>query len=249
MEVARRPEVHVVSPCPQLLRHCDKLLQGLGYGVCAYPDGAGFAAYGIRGRPQCLVLDYDLADHSAFDVQRRAQNAAPRIPVVGVSAASSVVTAVRAMKEGAIDFLDLPLDEAGLAQAVARAIHVADGWRASDGRRMRARALLGRLTPRERAVFSLVLDGKLNKQIADCLDSREATVKVHRSRLMRKLEVRSLVELLRFGSDLDADLAPDAAAARPAGTDHGRIQVVTPLRDVRAASPRKAHLEVVGNAA
>lgn len=197
-----RRTIHIVSGNVLVCRELERLLRALGHAVDCFASAGNFLANGLPERPHCAVLDCDLPEDCVPSLQKIAQGQDVRIPVVVVAIDADVATAVRAMKAGAIDFLTLPVASDDLADAVARAALVADRWRGDEARRVRARALVERLTPRERAVFELLLEGKLNKQIAGALDSREATVKVHRSRLVRKLEVRSLAELLELGRHL-----------------------------------------------
>jgi len=149
------------------------------------------------------------------------------------------------MKAGAIDVLTRPLRTGDLLQAVETAHAKCLEWQGAHLLQLQARELYARLTPRERQVLVLVLLGRRNKQIADVLESQESTVKVHRSRLMRKLEARTLAELLRIGQQLglvpvarnspgDADFrmlampAANDAAARPRGIVRSR-QPVLPM--------------------
>ena len=127
------------------------------------------------------------------------------VPIIFISADGDVPMAVRAMKAGAIDFLTKPVTEAALMAAVERALAKADERRTVRVRRAWAHELFDRLTPREREVFLHLLAGKRNKQIAGALASREATIKVHRSRLMRKLESRTLTELMHIGRELELE--------------------------------------------
>ncbi|MFO1413868.1 MAG: LuxR C-terminal-related transcriptional regulator [Burkholderiales bacterium] len=228
---SRTGTVHIVSADPRGRRLLRQMLYALGHAVRSFADAESFRDQGLGLRPDCVVLDSALPGEAALELQRLAQQAPVRMPVVFVAGAqASVTTAVQAMKRGAIDFLCGDVTSSDLSSAVDAAIAVADRWQAEDVRRIRAQALAGRLTPRERAVFALVLEGKLNKQIAAQLDSQEATVKVHRSRLMRKLEVRTLAELL----DLGRALGQEHVAACL------HLQVVSP--DVRAVRSPAAYI-------
>jgi FixJ family two-component response regulator len=188
------------------------------------------------------VIDEGLPDGAATELQRFAQDAERRIPVVCIAAQATAALAVRAMKAGAVDYLCLPVVTEDLAQAIATAVDVGRRWREEDSRRSRARALVARLTPREQSVFALVLDGMLNKQIACCLGSSEATVKVHRSRLMRKLEVRSLVELIRLGQELEGPAVPAGLVASGV-TPQTPSPKLTPPRAGTRLAPRAAKHE------
>lgn len=236
----RQGIVHLVSADCRARRLARLAVRRLGYRVQSFAGARAFLAQGLVQQPDCLVLDCALPDDAAPDVQWAAQHAPVRIPVVLMGdAKTSVYIAVQAMKSGAVDFLCAPVATAELEAAIASAVAVAGVWRAEDMRRTRANVLAARLTPRERAVFALVLEGRLNKQIAADLDSQEATIKVHRSRLMRKLEVRSLAELLAFGRELDCEVlcadprhrAAPSAPRRTSVTFHGTLHVPAKRHD------------------
>lgn len=204
---ARKSSVHVVSADRRARRLSRLAVRAFGYSVQSFASSRDFLTRGMLLQPDCVLVDSALPGNAAPAVQWTAQHAPVRIPVILIGdAGTSVAIAVQAMKSGAVDFLCAPVPAADLEAAIRSAVAVAGIWRAEDMRRTRANVLASRLTPRERAVFALVLKGRLNKQIAADLDSQEATVKVHRSRLMRKLEVRSLAELLALGRELDCDV-------------------------------------------
>ncbi len=183
------------------------LLSEVGYEVRSFASAAALLACGSLDRPGCLLLDVCTTDQSAFDLQRVIQNGNSKVPVIFMTGNGDVAMAVRAMKAGAIDFLIKPLSRSDLLAAIARALAKCDELRGAHWRQLRARELIASLTPREREVFYLVVMGKRNKEIASTLGSQEATVKVHRSRVMRKLGTRSFAELMRFG--LQYDLVPN----------------------------------------
>jgi len=246
---ARSGSVHVVSADRRARRLARSVIRGLGYSVQSFASGSDFLSQGVALHPDCVLLDSGLPGNAAPGVQWVAQHAAVRIPVVLIGdARTSVAIAVQAMKSGAVDFLCAPMPTSDLEAAVASAIAVASVWRAEDMRRKRASVLADRLTPRERAVFALVLEGKLNKQIAAALDSQEATVKVHRSRLMRKLEVRSLAELLALGREFDRDMLHAELRHRvvPLEVGSGRVPI---LRGALRSPGRRDYRDDAGKAA
>jgi FixJ family two-component response regulator len=120
------------------------------------------------------------------------------MPVVFLAAHGDVPSTVHAMKAGAIDFLVKPVDEQQLFDAINRALNRADGLRRASDRVSEAKERFGRLTTREREVCELVASGLLNRQIASELGTSEKTVKIHRRRVMQKLEVTSIAELVRL---------------------------------------------------
>jgi FixJ family two-component response regulator len=167
------------------------------------------------------VLDLLLPDLSGLELQDQLARAGHTQPIVFLSGHGSVPASVRAMKKGALDFLTKPVDEADLLAAIGQAIA-----RHEEGRAARAAAaegweLVARLTPRERTVMDLVVAGLLNKQIASELGISEATVKVHRGRVMRKLGVTSVADLVRLAAQ--ATGSPEGPPPHP---DAGRTTKV-----------------------
>ena len=146
--------------------------------------------------PACLVVDLRMPELSGLDVQDRIALEAIPMPIVFFSGASDVAATARAMRRGALDFLVKPVDDTTLVETVSRALKVAvENWR----RRLELEEIdrrLARLTKRERQVCDLVAQGLLNKQIAGALGASEKTVKVHRGRVMNKLEVDSVASLV-----------------------------------------------------
>jgi FixJ family two-component response regulator len=148
------------------------------------------------------VLDLRLPGPSGLDLQERLTSADIALPVVFVSGHGDVPKTARAMKAGAIDFLVKPIDVPVLLEVVERALAKDAENRTLRARRRDARMRYERLTPREREVFAHVISGQLNKQIAFDLGTTEHTVKVHRHRVLEKLEARSIADLVRLAADL-----------------------------------------------
>lgn len=209
--------VHIVDGAAAHRKWLTRLLAELGYRVESFTSAAAFLAESPIVRPCCLLLDVTLHDESGLMLQHHLRQAGAGIPIVFMTADGDIALGVRAMKAGAIDVLAKPLRTAELLAAIESAHAKSREWQGAQLMELRARELHARLTPREREVLALVLRGRRNKQIADVLESQESTVKVHRSRLMRKLEARTLAELLRLGQQLN--LTPDAPVARNAPRD------------------------------
>jgi FixJ family two-component response regulator len=188
------------------VRHCERVeraLDGMGWNVQRFADVRALTDFAGRRGPACVVLELDLPHVGGLAAQAEIRQRLPHAAVVFVAERGDVWACVQAMRGGAIDFLQKPLDLRALREAVAYAETVSrERWRLRLDE-ARAHERLARLTRRERAVLDLVIAGLRNKQIAHELESREATVKVHRSRLMRKLGARSLPDLLRFGRLLE----------------------------------------------
>ena len=174
-----------------------------GYRVQSYDSAREFLARPHSGEgPQCLILDIRMPGVDGLALQTSLRDTGWTIPVIFATGFGDVASSVRAMKIGAVDFLQKPIDEAELLAAVQRGV-------ALDAELRRVGALVGalttrvdRLTPRERQVFRLVVTGMLNKQIAGRLGTCERTIKVHRARIMRKMEAGSVAELVRMADRL-----------------------------------------------
>jgi FixJ family two-component response regulator len=146
----------------------------------------------------CLVLDVRLPDLSGLEVQEKLAEKGLDIPVVVITGHADVPVAIRAMKAGAVDFIEKPYSNEMLLDRVRDAIDASQQQGHSKPELERARQLVARLTPREREVMELVCRGRLNKQIASDLGLSHKTIEVHRANLMEKMEVASLAELVRL---------------------------------------------------
>ena len=153
--------------------------------------------------PACVLLDFLLPDVSGLEIQRRLKKD-PTLPVIFLTGNGSVPVSVQAMKQGAFEFLLKPVDVTLLLDTVRRALaHSADAL-GQRQQQAQSRSLFAALTSRERQVASLVADGLLNRQIAATLGISEKTVKIHRGRVMHKLKIHSVPQLIRL-LDLIAD--------------------------------------------
>jgi len=196
--------VFVVDDDDSVRKALTRLLGGAGYRVDPYRSARDFLARAnqLPEGPACVILDLCMPDVSGLELQTLLQAANVPLPVLFATAHGDVPSSVRAMKGGAVDFLTKPIEEAELFAAVRRAL-------AMDDERRRARAAqaalggrLARLTPREHQVLSLVVTGMLNKQIAGRLGTSERTIKVHRARVMQKMEATSVADLVRIADRL-----------------------------------------------
>ena len=209
--------VYIVDEAAAHRKSLTRILAERGCRVKSFASASAFLAESPIVRPCCLLLDVSLRDESGFKLLFHLQQAGAGVPIVFMTADGDIALGVRAMKAGAIDVLTKPPGIGDLLSAVETAHAKSREWQGARLMQLQARELYARLTPREREVFALVLHGRRNKQIADALESQESTVKVHRSRLMRKLEARTLAELLQIGQQLG--LTPDAPVARNSPRD------------------------------
>ena len=188
----------VVDDDRSVLKSLSRLLRTKGYEVRAYLSGREFLDQHDPDVPGCAILDMAMPGMSGLEIQRElAANDANR-PVVFLSGSAEVPASVKAMKEGAVDFLTKPAKAQDLLQAIAVACDRQLKAREQKGELDNLQARIANLTPREREVLDGVVSGLLNKQIAGRLGISLKTVKLHRSRMMHKMNVRSVADLVRI---------------------------------------------------
>jgi FixJ family two-component response regulator len=221
--------VHVVDDDTSVRKGLSRILSALGHTVECWADGSSFFQAPESSAPSCALVDACLAGSSGLDVITALCNRRIDIPVIFITGHPEIRICVHAMKAGAVDFLMKPLRKDELARAISSAHLLSVNRQHARDEAQRSERLLASLTVRERQVLGLVLEGRRNKEIAATLDSQEATVKVHRSRLMRKLGARSVPDLVRIGETgnltglLLRDREPADAISRPTerGTRRG----------------------------
>jgi FixJ family two-component response regulator len=197
-----QPIVAVVDDDPNVREALQGLLQSVGLHVEAFGDVQEFVRAAHPGRFGCLILDVRLPGQSGLDFQDDLVKANVRLPVIFISAHADVPMSVRAMKAGAVEFLTKPVRHQDLLDAIQRAIGRYQANRESDRADLGLRAGFESLTARERGVMTLVVAGHLNKQIAIEIGITEATVKLHRGQVMRKMQAKSLPDLVRMADKL-----------------------------------------------
>jgi FixJ family two-component response regulator len=196
--------VAVIDDDPDICEALRGLLRSVGLGVELFGSVQEFlgAARARPDHPGCLILDVRLPGRSGLDLQDELAKANLHLPVIFISGHADVPMSVRAMKAGAVEFLTKPIRDQDLLDAIQLAIAKGRARRDDERTLARLQADLDTLTPREREVMTLVVAGRLNKQIAAELRLSEATVKVHRGQVMRKMRARSLAELVRTADKL-----------------------------------------------
>jgi FixJ family two-component response regulator len=179
-----------------------RLIRSVGLQVELFGSAQEFLQGKRPEVPSCLILDIRLPGMSGLDFQRQLTEASIRIPIIFITAHGDIPMSVRAMKAGAVEFLTKPFRDQDLLDAVHHALEGDRARRQQEAETAALRARLELLTPREREVLPLLVSGLLNKQIAAEIGTTEATVKVHRSQLMRKMGADSLADLVRMAERL-----------------------------------------------
>jgi FixJ family two-component response regulator len=184
-----------------------RLLGSLGLDTQQFASISDFLASDLPDGPTCLVLDVRLPGQSGLDFQRDLAAANRELPIIFITGHGDIPMSVRAMKGGAIEFLTKPFRDQDLIDAIQLGLSRDRARRESEQALAGIKERFGSLTPREREIMIQVARGRLSKQIAGDIGIAEPTVKVHRSRLMRKMKARSLPELSRMADKLM--LVPD----------------------------------------
>ena len=189
--------VHVVDDDASFRTAIERRLKKAGYEVATYPS----AQHLLDRLPSeselgCILLDVRIPGLSGPELQGRLSELGSTLPIVFLTGYPDVSTTVRTIKAGAEDFLTKPVSSDELLHAIERAIARHEAARGLKSRLDIVRAHIAKLTPREREVFELVIRGKTNKQVANALGATERTIKAHRQRVMEKMQVQSLAELV-----------------------------------------------------
>jgi FixJ family two-component response regulator len=192
------PTVFVVDDYAPVRSAVSRLLRAAGFAVVTFASPQEFLAQYDPHIPGCLVLDLDMPAVNGLELQRILARKATALPIIFLTGRGDIPKSVQAMKHGASDFLTKPVNDEDLLAAIRVAIEKDRALRREQTDLSEIRARLSTLTPREREVLEHVVIGKLNKQIACDLGTVEQTVKVHRARVMQKLGVQSVAELVRL---------------------------------------------------
>lgn len=192
------PVVHVVDDDAAVRESVALMLGRHGYRTETYPDAEALLAALAQLAPGCLVVDLRMPGMDGLALQQELLRRGCLLPTIMVTGHAAVAEAVRAMKAGAVDFLEKPYGEAALLGAVRAALARLEQGSQGEARRLQAAARLALLSPREREVLQALAEGQANKAIAASLGISPRTVEIHRARLMEKLGSRSLAEVLRI---------------------------------------------------
>ena len=189
--------VCVVDDDQSVRRGLRRLFKSAGYAAETFASAEDYLAREIFEGPICLVLDVRMPGLNGLGLQEALETRGACEQIVFITGHGDVPTATRAMKSGAVDFLTKPFDGEELIEAVKRALERGEEQLRNRGERQAARGRVDKLTPREFEVLRFVVMGLLNKQIASELHTAEKTIKVHRGRVMQKLGVTSVPDLVR----------------------------------------------------
>ena len=203
------PIVFVVEDDASMREALTDLITSVGLSVEAFKSAREFLEHRRRDAPACLVLDVRLPGLSGLDLQRELVRTEAPIPIIFITGHGDIPMSVRAIKEGAVEFLAKPFRDQDLLDAIQQALEIDRAARQERSLVADMRRRYESLTNREREVMRLVVSGLLNKQIAGELGSSEVTVKMHRGQVMRKMKAQSIVELLRMSEKIGITSEPE----------------------------------------
>jgi FixJ family two-component response regulator len=200
----------LVDDDPAVLRSITRLLNAAGYKTKSFSSPQEFLSSHDPAVPGCAIIDLVMSELDGLHLQQALIEAGSQRPIIFLTGKGDISTSVRAMKAGAVDFLTKPVKREALFSAVMRAVNVDAVSRQKRDETKSIGDRLATLTNREREVLEYVIAGRLNKQIAASLGTVEKTVKVHRGRMMSKLGVKSVADLVRLADK--AGITPARAA-------------------------------------
>ena len=202
MKSAGTPTVFIIDDDRGMRQAIHDLVESIGLRAESFATGEEFLGTKHIGRPSCLVLDVRLPQMSGLDFQRRLAKSGLRIPIIFVTAHGDIPMSVKALKSGAVEFLTKPFRDQDLLDAIQQALERDDIAQKEQAEVADLQKRHQALTLREREVMTLVVSGRLNKQIASEIGTSEATVKVHRGNVMHKMQAASVVDLVRMADKL-----------------------------------------------
>ena len=202
------PVVFIVDDDLSMREALMDLFRSMKFEAQAFESAAALTDVTNFDRPGCIVLDVRLPGLSGLDFQAQLERLGSKMPIVFMTGFGDIPMSVRAMKAGAVDFLTKPFKDQDILDAVAAAMERDAQRRRQHAQSEAIASLAGHLTPREREVMKAVVTGLMNKQIAHELGISEVTVKLHRGNVMRKMEARSVAELVRKAEVLGERIPP-----------------------------------------
>lgn len=204
------PTIYVVDDDLSVRKGLRRLLRASGYGVEIFESALEFLRMTTEiSSPACLVLDVKMPDMSGIELQEKLQEREYSLPIVFITGHGDIPMSVKAIKTGAINFLTKPFEEKDLLISIKEALEKDVIIRSAISESEKIGKLVDSLTPREYEILTYVITGMLNKQIAYSLDISEKTVKVHRGRVMEKLMVNSVADLVRLAENAGIEPAQE----------------------------------------
>ena len=204
VSIERPGVVHIVDDDARFRTAIGRALSAAGHAPRLYGSAAEYLAVDDSEGPACLIVDLRMPGTNGLDLQEALARRGDSHPVIFLSAHGDIPSTVRAMRNGALDFLTKPVPTAVLLEAIGRALEQDIERKRELDLTMELKRCYATLTPRERQVMAGVVAGRLNKQICYALQSAERTVKTHRARVMEKMNVASVAELVRRAEELSA---------------------------------------------
>jgi FixJ family two-component response regulator len=198
-----QPVVFVVDDDDLIRSAVKRLLTNANLASELYASGAEFLAQANIERPGCLILDFKMPGMNGLEVQACLKQRRVELPVIFLTGSSDIPIAVKAMREGAVDFVEKPFDNADLLVRVRQAIERNSKWWLENAERRHVLLRFDSLTARERSVFELVVVGKTNKEIARDLGASYRTIEIHRRRVMEKMAAPTLADLVRMRAEIE----------------------------------------------
>jgi FixJ family two-component response regulator len=192
------PIVFIVDDDDSVRKALTRLIKSVDLTVETFASADDFLKRDSHNGPACLVLDIRMPGLSGLDLQDELVAAGRTLPIIFVSAHGNIPLSVRAMKAGAVDFIEKPFEDQALLDAINQSLKKDRQAKLEQAEVREIQRRADSLTPREREVFALVVSGKLNKQIAFKLGTSERTIKAHRARVMKKMQAKSLADLIRL---------------------------------------------------
>jgi FixJ family two-component response regulator len=195
--------VFVVDDDPSVRRSLTRLIRSAGFAVEVFASALEFLEHLRPDMPGCLVLDINMPRVSGLELQDEIARAGLDLPIIFLTGYGTVSAGIRAMKKGAVDFLEKPVDDSTLLDVIQQAVERNRRARLEQAKVEKIQRRVESLSPRERQVLGLLVTGMLNKQIAAELGIAEKTIKVHRARVMEKMQAGSIAELVRLAATVD----------------------------------------------
>jgi len=202
----KEPLVFIIDDDASVRRSLERLFKSVGLKVEIFASAREFLKRERPDGPSCIVLDVRMPGLSGFDLQDTLAEANFRVPIIFLTGHGNIPLSVRAMKAGAMDFIEKPFEDQVLLEAVQRGLEKDRQFRLKEAEVDEIKRRMETLTAREYEVFTHVIRGKLNKQVAYDLGIVEKTIKVHRAQVMRKMRADSLADLIRMAGKAGIDV-------------------------------------------